>query len=400
MSPKKPARPRQLPGSAAAPVPPTRTQAQAPDAHDPAVASPSRPAEARVERAVDDGGILDGELLATMRALIAAARQHVAQTVNATLVLLYWEVGDRLRREVLQDGRAEYGRQAVARLAEELTREFGSGYSRANLFHMARFAEAFPDRPLVMALAERLSWRHLRALVYVADPLARQFYAEMARAQRWPVRELTRRIQGMLHERVGLSKRPEAVVEHQLSELRETGAMTPDVVFTDPVNLGALGLRDLVAERDLEAAILAELEVFLRELGTGFAFVKRQYTFVLDGDTFAIDLLCYNRRLKCLVAIDLELGAFDARDLGQMELYLWWLDRHERLEGEARPLGLILCADKSEERVELLELEGRGVQVARYLLELPPREELRRQLHRAVERARARVAVAESGEEI
>lgn len=333
----------------------------------------------------------DGELLASVRALIAAARQYVAQSVNTTLVLLYWEVGERLRREVLQEGRAAYGRQAVERLADELTREFGSGYGRANLFHMARFAEAFDDRALVTALAERLSWSHFRALVYVADPLARQFYAEMARVQRWPVRELQRQIQGMLYERVGLSKRPEAVVERQLAELRETGAMTPDVVFTDPVNLGALGLRDLAAERDLEAAILAELEAFLRELGAGFAFVRRQYTFVLDGDTFAIDLLCYNRRLKCLVAIDLKLGAFDARDLGQMELYLRWLDRHERLEGEGRPLGLILCADKSEERVELLELEGRGVQVARYLLELPPRDELRRQLHRAVARARARM---------
>jgi predicted nuclease of restriction endonuclease-like (RecB) superfamily len=335
--------------------------------------------------------VLDGELLASVRALIAAARHHVAQSVNATLVLLYWEVGDRLRREVLQEGRAAYGRQAVERLADELTREFGSGYTRANLFHMARFADAFPDRALVTAIAERLSWTHLRTLIYVADPLARQFYAEMARAQRWPVRELQRQIQGMLYERVGLSKRPEAVVEHQLAELHETGAMTPDVVFTDPVNLGALGLRDLAAERDLEAAILAELEAFLRELGAGFAFVRRQYTFVLDGDTFAIDLLCYNRRLRCLVAIDLKLGAFDARDLGQMELYLRWLDKHERLEGEGRPLGLILCADKSEERVELLELEGRGVQVARYLLELPPRDELRRQLHRAVARARARM---------
>lgn len=275
---------------------------------------------------VPTGVVLDGELLASVRALIAAARQHVAQSVNTTLVLLYWEVGDRLRREVLQDGRAAYGRQAVERLAEELTREFGSGYTRANLFHMARFAEAFPDSALVTSFAERLSWTHLRTLTYVADPLARQFHAEMTRVQRWPVRELARQIQGMLYERVGLSKRPEAVVEHQLATLHETGAMTPDLVFTDPVNLGALGLRDLAAERDLEAAILAELEAFLRELGAGFAFVRRQYTFVLDGDTFAIDLLCYNRRLRCLVAIELKLGAFDARDLGQMELYLRWLD--------------------------------------------------------------------------
>lgn len=350
--------------------------------HDPATGGDSRAVLS---------GVLDDRLLQDARGLISDARVRVSRSVNTGLVGLYWNLGRRIQDEVLENMRGEYGQAVVASLAERLSREFGSGFTRPNLFHMVRFAEAFPDQEIVYTLCRQLTWSHFRTLFYLEDPLQRAFYAEMVSAERWSVRELRRQIEGMLFERVALSKRPTAVATRQLTDLREGGTMTPDMVFTDPMNLSALGLREVVAERDLEAAMLAEIEVVLRELGIGFAFVARQYRFTLDSDSFAIDLLFFNRRLRCLVAVDLKLGKFDPRDFGQMELYLRWLARHERYDGEGVPLGLILCAGKSTERVELLQLEERGIRVAEYLLDLPPREVLTRRLHEAIERARDRV---------
>jgi hypothetical protein len=182
----------------------------------------------------------------------------------------------------------------------------------------------------------------------------------------------------------------------ELNQLRESDKVTPDLVFRDPYILDFLGLKDTYAEKDLESALLREIESFLLELGTGFTFVARQKRITLDGVDYHMDLVFYHRRLKRLVVVELKLGDFQPADFGQIELYLRWLDRHEREPGEERPMGLILCAGKKAETVEYLDLDRSGVHVAEYLTELPPRKVLQQKLHNAVRLARARL---ESGKD-
>lgn len=327
-------------------------------------------------------------LLVEVRQFILDARQRTARLVDAGLTLLYWQIGERIRREILGHQRAGYGEHIVSALARQLEAEFGRGFSEKSLRHMIRFAEAFPDSQIVSALLRELSWSHFLALIYLKDPLQRDFYAEMARLERWSTRLLRERIRSMLYERTALSKKPGQLIEKELKALREEDRLTPDLVFRDPYVLDFLGLKGAYSEKDLENALLREIESFLLELGGGFAFVERQKRITLDGDDYYLDLLFYHRRLRRLVAIELKIGDFKPADAGQMELYLRWIDRHERQPGEQRPIGLILCAGKKRETVEVLELEPRGIHVAEYLTELPPRELLERRLHDAVARAR------------
>jgi predicted nuclease of restriction endonuclease-like (RecB) superfamily len=256
---------------------------------------------------------------------------------------------------------------------------------------MIRFAEVFPDRDVVVALSGRLSWSHFVEIIYLKDPLQRDFYAEMCRIERWSVRTMRTKIGGLLFERTALSRKPEMLVEQELAKLRKEDTLTPDLVFRDPYFLHFLGLSDAYSEKDLEAAILREMEQFILELGVGFTFVARQKRIVIDGEDFYLDLLFYHRKLRRLVAVELKLERFKAADKAQMELYLRWLERHEMEPGEGTPLGLILCADKREEQVELLQLDRSGIRVASYLTDLPPRQLLRRKLHETLVAARARL---------
>lgn len=330
-------------------------------------------------------------VLTDIRALIAASRGHVAQAINSAMVLTYWSIGDRIRREVVGEERAEYGKRLVARLAEDLRREYGAGFSRTNLFNMLRFAEVFPTHEIVQTLSGQLGWSHVNQLVYVADPLAREFYARMCITERWSARTLRQKIQGMLFERTAISRKPEAVVVKELEALRDEDRMSADLVFRDHYVLDFLGLKDTYGERDLEEAILREMEGFIRELGSDFAFVARQKRMTIDTVDYRLDLLFFHRRLRRLIAVDLKLGRFHASDKGQMELYLRWLEKYEQRPGEDSPLGLILCAGKSEEHVELLQLEKSGIRIAEYVTELPPKEVLEQKLHAAITAARRRI---------
>ena len=333
--------------------------------------------------------VVETRLLAELRELIGQARSGVARAVNTAQVLLYWEIGSRIHREVLGQKRAEYGEQIVSTVSKQLAAEFGAGFSRPNVFRMIRFAEVFPDRETVSTLSRQLSWSHFVEILPLGQPLKRDFYAEMCRVEGWNVRTLRGKIGGMLFERTALSKKPEELAKRELAGLREEDRLTPDLVFRDPYFLDFLGLKDSYSEKDLEAAILRELEGFILELGTGFAFVARQKRIVIDQKDFFLDLLFYHRKLRRLVAIELKLGPFEAANKGQMELYLRWLEKHERQPDEEPPIGLILCADKSDEQIELLQLDRSGIRVAGYMTELPPRPLLERKLHEAVERARA-----------
>ena len=337
------------------------------------------------------------KLLRELRDLIEAARGAVAQAVNSGQVVLYWQVGHRLRTEVLGARRAGYGERIVVAVAARLTAEFGRGFTDKNLRHMIRFAEAFPDREIVYALGRQLSWTHFRRLIYLDDPLKRDFYAEMCRIERWNTRTLEKKIGGMLFERTALSRKPEQLAREELARLRDEDRLTPDLVFRDPYVLDFLQLEDSYSEKDLEAAILREIEAFILELGVGFTFVARQKRITVDNEDYYIDLLFFHRKLRRLVAVELKLDAFKAADKGQLELYLRWLDEYEKEPGEETPLGLILCAGKSEKHVELLQLDRSGIRVATYLTELPPRHLLERKLREMTAAARARLEARPPG---
>jgi len=330
-------------------------------------------------------------LVADIRELIVSARQTVARGVNATLVLLYWKIGQRIRQDILKEKRAEYGQEIFSTLSGKLAAEFGRGFSQQNLFRMADFAESFPDEKIVATLSQQLGWSHFVELLPLKKHLQRDFYAEMSRIERWSVRTLRQKIGGMLYERTALSKQPARLAAQELQKLREEDKLTPDLVFRDPYLLDFLGLKGAYSEKDLEMAILRELEAFLVELGSDFAFLARQKRITVDGEDFYLDLLFYHRRLRRLVVIDLKLGKFIPADVGQMEFYLRWLKKHEMRPGEDEPLGLILCAEKSDERIELFELAKRGIRVGEYLTELPPKKMLEQKLHDAVRLAQARM---------
>lgn len=337
-------------------------------------------------------------LLTEIRALIEVARQQVARAANGALTITYWRIGKRLLAENLVDGRAEYGQQILATLAQELVQEFGKGFSYSALTRMARFAELFPDDKILASLTQELTWSHFLVLLPLKESLAREFYAEMARAERWSVRTLRQKINGMMFERTALSKNSEEVVRQELASLR-AGRMTPDMVFRDPYLLDFLGLSGTWSEKDLETAILREIESFLLEMGNGFCFIARQKRMSVGKDDFYLDLLLYHRHLRRLVAVELKLESFHPAHKGQMELYLRWLDKHERAAGEEAPIGLILCAGADAEQVELLQLDDSSIRVAEYLVELPPIAVLQTRLHRAIEHAQQRSAMLLGSEE-
>ena len=339
-----------------------------------------------------------GLLVSDLRQMIDKARLIVAVTVNVGLTLLYWRIGQRISKEVLENKRAAYGDEIVSTLSRQLVSQYGNGFSSKNIRHMIKFSESFPDLEIVSTLSRQLSWSHFKEIIYLKQPLQKEFYAEMCRVEGWSVRALRKKIDGMLYERTAISKKPDEVIKHELKRLHEEDTLSPDLVFRDPYFLDFLGLRDRYLEKDLEDAILRELEQFLLELGNGFAFLARQKRIQLDNDDYYIDLLFYHRGLNRLIALDLKLGDFKAEYKGQMELYLRWLSKHERREQEKEPLGIILCAGKKQELIELLELNQSGIHVADYLTELPPRKLLEEKLHSAVRSAKERMEALPEGD--
>lgn len=334
-------------------------------------------------------------LVGELRGMIDQARSSIASTINSTLTVLYWRIGSRIHGEILKDERAAYGKKIVATVSRQLTRDYGKGFLEKSLWRMIQFAEVFPEEQIVVSLIRQLSWSHFRLLIPIKDTIKRDFYAEMCRIERWNVRTLQKKIDSMLFERTALSKKPGELVRHEIDNLRQEDILTPDLVFRDPYVLEFLNLNDHYLEKDLEDAIMRELEQFLLELGTGFTFLARQKRITIDDENFHLDLLFFHRDLRRLVAIELKLGDFKPDHKGQMELYLRWLDKHERRSGEESPVGLILCAGKKQERIELLELDQSGIHVAEYLTLLPPKEILREKLSSAIIRARKRLETIE-----
>lgn len=330
-------------------------------------------------------------IAADIKKLIEKSRQNVALAVNAEITLLYWHIGKRINGEVLKNNRAEYGKQIVATLARQLTEEYGKGWGEKHLRQCMQFANVFPDEQIVYALRRELSWTHLRSLIYMEDPLKREFYIEISKLEKWSSRQLKERIQSMLYERTAISRKPEQTILNDLNELKNEQKLSADLVFRDPYFLDFLGLSDTHSEKDLETSIIVELQRFIIELGSDFAFMARQKRIMIDNRDYYIDLLFYHRRLKCLIAIDLKIGEFEAAYKGQMELYLRYLEKYEQVEDENTPIGLILCTGKNEEHIELLQLGKSNIRVADYLTILPPKKLLQEKLHKAIEIAQQKI---------
>jgi predicted nuclease of restriction endonuclease-like (RecB) superfamily len=324
--------------------------------------------------------ISEKSLLKELSQLIEQSQQQFVSQANSNLTILFWHIGNSINKNILQNKRADYGKQILVTLSRELTNKYGRNFEEKNLRRMLQFAEQFTNNSIVVTLSRQLSWSHFLALIPLKTIEAKLFYAQVASTQTLGVRDLRKQIETKAFERTSIAN----------LQAIPTNSNTYNT-FKDPYFLDFLGLQNTYLEKDLEEAILRELEAFILELGTGFAFVERQKRMIIDGEDFRLDLLFYHRNLKRLVAIELKLGKFEAKHKGQMELYLKWLDKYEKNEGELSPVGLILCAESSREQVELLEMHKDGIMVAEYWTELPPKKELEQKIHAILAEAKERI---------
>lgn len=312
--------------------------------------------------------------------LIEQSQRQVFSHANSTLTVLFWKIGHRINDEVLKNKRAEYAKQIVSTVSTQLKRQYGKNFEIRNLRRMMQFAEQFKNLETILPLSQQLSWSHFVELLPVKQPDAKLFYAQVAADQALGIRDLRKQISTKTFERIGIAN---------IQNTSNHPAINNN--FKDPYFLDFLGLQNSYLEKDLEEAILRELEAFILELGKGFAFIERQKRMIIDGEDFHLDLLFYHRNLKRLVAVELKLGKFEAQHKGQMELYLKWLDKYEKQEGEHSPIGLILCAESRREQVELLEMHKDGIMVAEYWTELPPKKELEKKIHHLFIEAKERI---------
>lgn len=334
---------------------------------------------------------VSNSLILDLKQYIEQARNRVSVAVNSEITLMYWHIGERINRDVLGNQRAEYGKQIVATISEQLKAEYGEkGFDEKSIRRMMQFAQLFPDLQIVAPLVRQLSWSHFIIVMPLKDELQREFYLTMAAAEKWSKRVLQSKIDGMLYERTIISGKPGEFIKKELGKLREKNTLSPDLVFKSPYFLQFTGLTGMYNEKSLEDTLLVHLEQFIMELGAGFTFVERQKRLIIDGEDFYIDLLFYHRKLHRLIAIELKIGRFKSQYKGQMELYLSWLDKYEKQDGEQSPLGLLLCTEGNQEQIELLQLDKSGIKVAQYLTELPSKEVLQRQLQKSIDAAKAK----------
>jgi predicted nuclease of restriction endonuclease-like (RecB) superfamily len=323
---------------------------------------------------------IPNDLFRELSSLIEKSRKAAISRVQSAVTILFWQIGKRINEEILHNKRAEYGKQIVPELSEKLSVKYGRNFEEKNLRRMLQFAEQFPDKQIVVTLSRQLTWSHFLVLLPLETIEAKLFYAEQIVVEYLGVRELRKQIATKAYERT-------KIANAQLS----MGSKIPVNTFKDPYIFDFFEIKDAYLEKDLETAILRELESFILEMGKGFAFMERQKRMIIDGEDFYLDLLFYHRKLKRLVAIELKLGKFQAKYKGQMELYLKWLDRYERQKEENAPIGLILCTGGSREQIELLEMHKDGIMVAEYWTDLPPKKELEEKMHSLLVEARERI---------
>ena len=309
-----------------------------------------------------------------IRNIIEKSRGKVLYAINTEMVHAYWLIGKEIVEEE-QRGRkrAEYGKELIESLAEKLTSEFGSGFISRNLWYMRNFYLCFPK---LNALRSELTWTHYRLLLKVETPQARSFYEIECARNHWSTRELERQINSLLFERLALSKDKKGLL--QLAKKGQEIQKAEDII-KDPYVLEFVGLSEgyRLRETDLEDALIEHLKDFILELGKGFSFVARQKRITIGDDHFYIDLVFYNRIIKCFVLIDLKVGKLLHQDLGQMQMYVNHYDREMREEGENPPIGIVLCTDKNEAVVQYTLPKGeKRIFASKYKLYLPTKEEL------------------------
>jgi predicted nuclease of restriction endonuclease-like (RecB) superfamily len=327
--------------------------------------------------------LMNGEnaLFNDISALIDETRRKIIVHASGSTVHLFWRIGGRINNDILNNKRADYGKKIVSRVATQLTEKYGQAFEARNLHRMMQFAEQFPDFEIVSQVATQLSWAHFVEILPLKTQDAKMFYInEAARGLigRDGLREMIKR---------------KAYERKEIADAQITPASPiPLGTFKDPYLFDVLGIKDEYLEADVEEAILRELEKFILEFGKGFAFVARQKRMIIDGRDRKLDLLFYNRFLKRLVAVELKYGRFEAAHLGQMRLYLGWLDKYERQEGEESPIGLILCSETGREEIELLQLDRDGILVAEYWTALPPKKEFEQKIRAILSETRERMA--------
>lgn len=318
--------------------------------------------------------------------IIDNARGEIATYANTKICLTKWYVGKRIKEDVLFNQRAEYGKQVVKNISVKLTERYGAGWSYKQLQHCLRAAETFSRDEIVYATRIQLTWTHLKQIMYVKDPLARQFYVEMCQIEHWDTRTLNDKIDGMLYERTAISRRPDEMIKRELKEVGMTKTLVPDMVFRSSYFLDMLGLPEMFSENDLENAIVNQVEAIMKEMGgNDFALIERQKRITVDAVDYKMDLVFFHRSLRRTIVVDLKLGKFKPQYEGQMLLYLRYINQNERHEWEESPIGLILCSEGNTEHVEYLMLdENSPIKVAQYYTQLPDRKMLAERLQRAI----------------
>jgi predicted nuclease of restriction endonuclease-like (RecB) superfamily len=323
---------------------------------------------------------IEDNLINELAQIIEQSQKQIAVQANSALTILFWHIGNHIIQNVLHHKRADYSKQIVSTVSAQLENRFGRNFEVKNLRRMIQFAEQFTNYEIVVTVSRQLSWSHFLTILPIKSIDAKLFYINQVSDNLLTVRDLRKQIVLKTYERT-------LIADIQTSISTEI----PFNTFKDPYILDFLNLQNTFLEKDLEQAILFELEQFILELGKGFSFVARQKRMIIDDEDFYLDLLFYNRKLKRLVAIELKLGKFQAKDKGQMELYLKWLDKNEKQEGENSPIGLILCAESSKEQIELLEMHKDGIMVAEYWTELPPRKVFEEKIHSILIEAKERL---------
>lgn len=335
---------------------------------------------------------MDQKFYNEIKNILHTARNKVYQTANFAMVEAYWNIGKSIIKEQGGDEKAAYGTGLLKELSEQMTRDFGKGFTVTNLKYMRQFYLTFPNGH---ALRGELSWTHYRLLMRVENKNAREFYMQEAIKSQWSTRQLERQINSFFYERLLSSKNKERVA----AEVRDLEpAKKPEDIIRDPYVLEFLGLtqNDDFYESDLEQALITHLQRFLLELGRGFSFVARQKRITFDGRHFRIDLVFYNYILKCFVLIDLKVGDLTHQDLGQMQMYVHYYERELMNEGDNPPIGIVLCADKSESVVKYtLPEDETQIFASKYKLYLPSEEELIQELNQEYQALEAGKAAKE-----
>ena len=322
--------------------------------------------------------ITNQETYTAVRNYVIAAQNQIYTSVNSAMVNAYWNIGKQIYEACGENDRAAYGKQLLRYLSEKLTEEFGKGFNERNLRNMRQFYLTFPIRN---SLRSELSWTHYRSLMKIKDDAARDFYLEEAAKSGWSSRQLDRQIKSFYYQRI-LASKDKNSVSAEIDTLEPK--LEYEKIIKDPYVLEFLDLpaNEHFYESELEQALIDHLQKFLLELGRGYSFVARQKHFNVDGRHFYIDLVFYNYILKCFVLIDLKIGDLTHQDIGQMQMYVNYYTRQMMNEGDNPPIGIVLCADKSDTLVEYtLPEDNRQIFAAKYLPYMPTKEELKRELN-------------------